>query len=212
MKDQGGGFLARLTPATRILQSMTGRGTVKEDDVVEAEKIVEETKVNEDSAIFLEEHIGELTKLLAAIEAKEGEPANLLEEFIGSSARFQANFSMTGGGNLTQITNELLLWLESLDTQMDVIDADIIDIAQNYLKALQTHEKVTFSDEHIAFICDEMRAACERYLQKYPNTKITAVIDNTKEFYVTEKYMEFEIDGSIKIDNSKKNGEREREG
>ena len=211
MKDEGEGFLARLTPATRILQSMTGRGSVKEENVVEAEKIVEETKLNEDSLIFLKEHIGELTKILDAINAKEDEPAQLLEELIGSSARFQANFSMTGGGNLTQITIELLRWLESLDTDMEAIDADIIDIAQNYLKALQTHEKVTFNDEHIAFICDEMRAACERYLQKYPNTKITALIDNTKEFYVTEKYMEFEIDGAIKIDNSRKSDEAKEE-
>lgn len=207
MSDHGEGFLARLTPATRILQSLTGRGSVKEEDVVEAEKFVEETKQNENCDVFLDEHIDELTKILALIGDKDQKPADLLEEIIASMARFQANYAMTGGGNVTRISNELLRWLESLDESLEEIDSDIVDIAKNYLKALQTHKKIKFNDEHVVFICDEMRAACERYIQKYPNTKITSLIDNTKEFYVTEKYMEFEIEGAVKLDKYDEDGE-----
>ena len=192
--EDGKDFLARIIPATRILQSFTSRGNIKNKNIDDAEKTIKEGKDKYINCInnFFQCHIKEINQYLYDIENNKisNETVNNISSSI---ANFRANTAMLGDDRCLKICSIVLSWIESIK----IIDTDVRDVLFGYVLSIQKIINVVdISEEHINSITQEMNSACQRYFKTHPELSLTKSIDNSKVLYINEQHLDFGGDES----------------
>lgn len=194
MMGRGEGFLARIIPATRILQSFTSRGQIKDERIKNAEKIIEEGKEKYKTHLndFSKSHIKEIKQYLDDIENNRMSD-DTINNISSSIANFRSNTTMLGDDRCLKICSIVLSWIESIKK----IDSDAEEVLSGYALSIQNILSITnILEEQINAITKEMDSACQRYFKNHPELHLTKNIDNSKVLYVNERHLDFGGDES----------------
>ena len=187
-------FLARIIPATRILQALTNRGKIKREYIKNAQEIIDDAQKDYHECIddFFNNHLQEMKRYIHIIEHQENSD-EIINEISSSIANFRANISMINNGDYVDICSTVLRCMESIE----IVDEDAVDILNGYYMSLEkifmTRE---LSAQQINFIVLEMNQACKRYFTKHSDLKVTKNMNNTKALYVSDTHFGFDIDDS----------------
>jgi len=182
-ESEGEGFLSRIIPGTRLLQTLASTGDVREDHIQEAEEsLIENQGLYEEKfeSLFLE-HMGELEDLIKDTDQKSGQKIALI---ASSVANFRANSSMIGVQKYLNICSVFLNWAESIKK----IDVDAQDVVEGYMLGIKTIEREdSLSEEQIKSVTLEVDLACRRFFQKHHEICPTTNIDNSQNLYISER-------------------------
>lgn len=188
----GEGFLARIIPATRILQSLTKRGKIKEKHVQEAENAIKDVQQSFQSSIdeFSVQHLKEMEAVIKAIQDGR-KSSGIINEISSSVANFRANVSMLKEAPYIDICSIFLRWSESIRQ----LDSDAIEIIHGYYNSMN---KIIGSEglpeKYVKAIYLEVREACQRYFDKHLELSMTENINNSKAMYITETSLGCDLD------------------
>lgn len=183
---------AIIMTATRLLQARIGRGKIGRDRIEDGEFIIKQARFSAESDVFIAEHMEEIKKLIPALK-KNREDLELAEEIAKSIMRFKGNISMFSADKCADLAAVMLRWIESVE----MIDQDVIDVLDGYHVTLSQVQSSALDDKVVAVIVDEMKAACDRYFSKHPESKLQAEITNQNAFYVSEDRLDKAEGGDI---------------
>lgn len=173
---------ARIKPASRMLQSLTGVGRVKKEIVDRAEEMVESVSDRLDLKDFLAAHIEEVQACLADVKAgQKGE--DTVEKLAASFANFRANAGTFSRDNIIELSTVILRWLESIEK----VDRDVRDVLLGYISTMDAVLKGhSFKPKEVELIAEELNNACQRYFAKHPELTLYSEMTNTNAFYINE--------------------------
>lgn len=195
MTDDDNQIQTQVTPATRILQSLTGRGKIKGEKVDAAEEKIERVRDKLDVSSFVNKHLEEIESSLDKISKGERTTEDI-ETITLSLMQFKGNVGTFTSGSFIEMSKIMLRWIESVQE----IDDDFIEVLTGYFFTMKRILKdKAFSDEQIAIITDEMQKACERYFDKHPELNLTHEVGNSGIMYVTNKDLDDMYDIDVEI-------------
>ena len=192
--------VAKIIPATRILQTLAQYGIVRKESVDKAELIIKEErkKHNDDINEFIESHLSEIKNIINKINKKNNSD-EAINHISCSIANFRANVSMLSDNNYFDICSTILSWIESVLT----IDEDFLEILNGYYVSINAiFNASNLSSEQVKFITLEMEEACQRYFDKHLELEITRNIDNSKTLYISNTHLGFDLEEVCSFENN----------
>ena len=183
--NEGEGFLARIIPATRMLQSLANVGSVSPNKIQKAEDKLkaDKTAYKEYMDEIFQTHILEMKQYNHDLKNMK-DPQKIINLLSASLANFRADTSMIDEQRYFAISSVALRWIESISE----VDQDAQDIINGYILGT---EKINKTEdillEDISDIAAEMSAACDRYFEKRANINWTQNIENSKNLYISER-------------------------
>lgn len=174
MTFQDGNSVTRITPATKILQSIANKGEVDAAAVQQAQTVIDENPAIRDLGSFFETHCTEIKNIIEKSKTQDRHD-DLIESLSSSFANFRSAIVMSDDPRISDILSQIFFLVEGIET----IDSDICEILEIYILAVRAILRLENAPANIIRnIEGEMKAAVNRYIVKHPEISVESAIDN----------------------------------
>jgi hypothetical protein len=194
--EEGEGFLSRIIPGTRLLQTQTGSGQVKESLVEKAQSGLDKDKKKFAGNFegFFNIHLKEIEECIRKV-AQEEDMDEIMNLISSSVANFRANSYMVGSETYFGVCSIFLMWSESIKEIDNTVIVDVKEVLEGYVLSVKTIESESdLSEKQISDLTSAVDKLCFRFFEKHKHIFPTQSINNSQKLYINEINEDFGIE------------------